>query len=65
MYDVTYDNRRLLAVTPDTMTFPPISLSAPLPTWQTGLYPRNQLVPLTEVVHDRLNVENFSEAGRR
>ena len=40
----------------------PESRSAPSPTWPSGPTPKRQLVPLTEVVHDRLNVEVFRAA---
>ena len=49
---------------PATPTCPSRSRSAPSPTWPTGPYPKNQLVPLTEVVHDRLNVEVFRGCTR-
>ena len=42
----------------------PWSRSAPSPTWPTGPTRSNQLVPLTEVVHDRLNVEVFRGCTR-
>ena len=38
--------------------------SARSPTWPTGPTRRSQLVPLTEVVHDRLNVEVFRGCTR-
>ena len=40
------------------------SRSAPSPTWPSGPTRSNQLVPLTEVVHDRLNVEVFRGCTR-
>ena len=47
-----------------TPTCPTGSRSAPSPTWPTGPTPSSQLVPLTEVVHDRLNVEVFRGCTR-
>ncbi len=40
------------------------SRSGRSPTWPTGRTPSSQLVPLTEVVHDRLNVEVFRGCTR-
>ena len=64
MYDVEYDGPRLAAVTP---RFPDVPdrvekrTIADLGDWP---YPKQQLVPLTEVVHDRLNVEIFRGCTR-
>src|SRR3712207_3747301 len=64
MYEVTYDGPALVATTP---RFPDVPervekrTIADLAQWP---YPRNQLVPLTEVVHDRLNVEVFRGCTR-
>jgi radical SAM family uncharacterized protein len=64
MYEVTYDGAELRAVTP---RFPDVPervekrTIADLGAWP---YPRSQLVPLTEVVHDRLNVEIFRGCTR-
>ncbi len=64
MYDVEYDGQALVAVTP---RFPDVPehvekrTIADLAEWP---YPRNQLVPLVEVVHDRLNVELFRGCTR-
>ena len=38
--------------------------SGPSPTWAQWPYPTQQLVPLIEVVHDRLNVELFRGCTR-
>ncbi len=38
--------------------------SGPSPTWGSGPTPKQQLVPLIEVVHDRLNVELFRGCTR-
>jgi len=64
LYDCTYDGEHLVAVTP---RFPDVPARvekrtvADLAEWP---YPKNQLVPLTEVVHDRLNVEVFRGCTR-
>ncbi len=64
MYDVAYDDDRLVGVTP---RFPDVPervekrTIADLGEWP---YPKRQLVPLTEVVHDRLNVEVFRGCTR-
>jgi radical SAM family uncharacterized protein len=64
MYEVTYEGEHLAAVTP---RFPDVPAQvekrtiADLGDWP---YPKRQLVPLTEVVHDRLNVEVFRGCTR-
>ncbi|HEX5367397.1 MAG TPA: TIGR03960 family B12-binding radical SAM protein [Acidimicrobiales bacterium] len=64
MYEVAYEGRALRSVTP---RFPDVPervekrTIADLAAWP---YPRRQLVPLTEVVHDRLNVEVFRGCTR-
>ena len=64
LYDVEYDGASLVAVTPrhpDVPEVVPKRTVADLADWP---YPRHQLVPLTEVVHDRLNVEVFRGCTR-
>ena len=64
MYDVEYDGPALVAVTPKYADVPAVvdkRTVADLADWP---YPRNQLVPLIEVVHDRLNVEIFRGCTR-
>jgi radical SAM family uncharacterized protein len=64
MYEVTYDGPALRAVTPrfpDVPTVVDKRTVADLAEWP---YPREQLVPLIEVVHDRLNVEVFRGCTR-
>src|ERR1700730_10872905 len=64
MYDVAYDGPALVSVTP---RFPDVPervekrTVADLAEWP---YPKTQLVPLVEVVHDRLNVEIFRGCTR-
>lgn len=64
MYDVAYDNRHLLAVTPRHNDIPANISKRTIADLADWPYPRNQLVPLTEVVHDRLNVEIFRGCTR-
>jgi radical SAM family uncharacterized protein len=64
LYDVTYDGPTVAAIRP---RFPGLPAQvekrtvADLADWP---YPRRQLAPLTEVVHDRLNVEVFRGCTR-
>ena len=64
MYDVEYDGERLASVTPRFADVPATvdkRTVADLGAWP---YPRQPLVPLTEVVHDRLSVEVFRGCTR-
>jgi radical SAM family uncharacterized protein len=64
MYEVSYDGPQLRAVEPRYADLPAVvdkRTVADLADWP---YPRNQLVPLVEVVHDRLNVEIFRGCTR-
>ena len=64
MYEVAYDGERIAAVRPRFADVPPTvdkRTVADLGDWP---YPRNPLVPLTEVVHDRLSVEVFRGCTR-
>ena len=64
MYDVDYDGPAIRAVTPRYADVPATvdkRTVADLADWP---YPKNQLVPLVEVVHDRLNVEIFRGCTR-
>src|SRR4029453_7785631 len=59
IYEVAYDGVDIAAIRPRFADVPASvdkRTVADLAAWP---YPRNQLVPLTEVVHDRLNVEVF------
>ena len=64
MYDVEYDGAAPRGITPRYADVPAWSRSAPSPTSADGPTRKNQLVPLTEVVHDRLNVEVFRGCTR-
>ncbi|HEY3143945.1 MAG TPA: TIGR03960 family B12-binding radical SAM protein [Acidimicrobiales bacterium] len=64
MYEVDYDGpfiREIRPRYPDVPERVEKRTIADLAAWP---YPRNQLVPLTEVVHDRLNVEVFRGCTR-
>jgi radical SAM family uncharacterized protein len=63
LYDVTYlSDGRIESVTSSVAPIPVEKRTiADLGEWP---YPKNQLVPLTEVVHDRLNVEVFRGCTR-
>ncbi len=64
MYDVEYDGARLLAVTPRYPDVPARVDKRTVADLDEWPYPKNQLVPLIEVVHDRLNVEVFRGCTR-
>ncbi len=64
MYDVEYDGERLASVTPRYADVPEAVVKRTVADLADWPYPRNQLVPLTEVVHDRLNVEVFRGCTR-
>lgn len=64
MYDVTYEGPAIMAVTPRYADVPAVvdkRTVADLGDWP---YPKQQLVPLIEVVHDRLSVEIFRGCTR-
>jgi radical SAM family uncharacterized protein len=64
MYEVTYEGSAIVAITPRFADVPETvdkRTVADLGDWP---YPRTPLVPLTEVVHDRLNVEVFRGCTR-
>jgi radical SAM family uncharacterized protein len=63
-YDVAYDGPRLVAVTPRYPETPPRVEKRTIADLAAWPYPRRQLVPMTEVVHDRLNVEIFRGCTR-
>jgi radical SAM family uncharacterized protein len=65
LYDVAYrDDGRLAAVTPRYPEVPEQVEKRTVADLAEWPYPRRQLVPLTEVVHDRLNVEVFRGCTR-
>ena len=64
MYDVTYEGPAIAAVTPRYPDIPPTVDKRTIADLGEWPYPKRQLVPLTEVVHDRLNVEVFRGCTR-
>ena len=64
MYEVTYDGPRLVAVEPRYADVPALVEKRTIADLAAWPYPSRQLVPLTEVVHDRLNVEVFRGCTR-
>ena len=64
MYEVAYDGPRIAAVTPKYADVPERIEKRTISDLADWPYPRRQLVPLTEVVHDRLNVEIFRGCTR-
>jgi radical SAM family uncharacterized protein len=64
MYDVAYEGADLRAVTPRFADVPARVEKRTVADLADWPYPKSQLVPLTEVVHDRLNVEVFRGCTR-
>jgi radical SAM family uncharacterized protein len=64
LYEVTYDGPWLTAVTPRDAGVPERVEKRTIADLGAWPYPKHQLVPLTEVVHDRLNVEIFRGCTR-
>jgi len=63
-YDVAYDDGRLVGVAPRSPGTPERVEKRTITDLGAWPYPRRQLVPLIEVVHDRLNVELFRGCTR-
>ena len=64
MYAVSYDGAALVEVTPRYPDVPPLVAKRTVADLADWPYPRRQLVPVTEVVHDRLSVEVFRGCTR-
>ncbi|HEY2333157.1 MAG TPA: TIGR03960 family B12-binding radical SAM protein, partial [Acidimicrobiales bacterium] len=64
LYEASYVDGRLAATTPRFAGVPAVVEKRTIADLGAWPYPRNQLVPLTEVVHDRLNVEVFRGCTR-
>ncbi len=64
MYDCTYEGGFLVATTPRYPDVPEQVEKRTVADLADFPYPKNQLVPITEVVHDRLNVEVFRGCTR-
>jgi radical SAM family uncharacterized protein len=64
LYDVVYDGPAVVAVAPRDAAVPAVVEKRTVADLADWPYPSAQLVPLTEVVHDRLNVEVFRGCTR-
>jgi len=64
LYDVEYDGPKLVSVTPNVPEAPEVVEKRTIADLGEWPYPKSQLVPLTDVVHDRLNVEVFRGCTR-
>jgi radical SAM family uncharacterized protein len=64
LYDVVYDGPAVAAISPRDADVPPVVEKRTVADLAAWPYPSAQLVPLTEVVHDRLNVEVFRGCTR-
>lgn len=64
MYEVAYDGAFIAEVTPRYSDVPATVEKRTVADLGDWPYPKNQLVPLTEVVHDRLSVEVFRGCTR-
>ena len=64
MYAVEYDGARLVSVQPRDADVPATVDKRTVANLADWPYPKRALVPLTEVVHDRLNVEVFRGCTR-
>ncbi len=64
LYDVSYEGARIVDVSPRYRGVPATVEKRTISDLAEWPYPKNQLVPLTEVVHDRLNVEVFRGCTR-
>jgi radical SAM family uncharacterized protein len=64
LYDVEYDGPSLVAIRPRYADVPSTIEKRTVADLAEWPYPKNQLVPLVEVVHDRLNVEVFRGCTR-
>ncbi|MEZ5320713.1 MAG: TIGR03960 family B12-binding radical SAM protein [Microthrixaceae bacterium] len=64
LYSVVFDGPRLVSITPTVGEAPDLVSKRTLADLAEWPYPKRQLVPVTEVVHDRLNVEVFRGCTR-
>ena len=64
MYEVAYEGRHIRSVTPRYPELPEVVPKRTISDLAEWPYPKQQLVPITEVVHDRLNVEVFRGCTR-
>jgi radical SAM family uncharacterized protein len=64
LYEAEFDGERLVGVFPKHPDVPEVVEKRTIADLAEWPYPKHQLVPLTEVVHDRLNVEVFRGCTR-
>jgi radical SAM family uncharacterized protein len=64
LYEVVYEGPRLVSITPRFPDVPAIVEKRTVADLGDWPYPKRPLVPLTEVVHDRLSVEVFRGCTR-
>ena len=64
LYEVEYDGPKVVAIRPTESGVPELVEKRTVADLADWPYPKAQLVPLTEVVHDRLNVEVFRGCTR-
>jgi radical SAM family uncharacterized protein len=64
LYDAIFADGHLVAIVPNDPAAPAVVEKRTIADLGAWPYPKNQLVPLTEVVHDRLNVEVFRGCTR-
>ncbi len=64
LYQVSYDGPKVTGITPIVAAAPEGVAKRTVADLADWPYPKEQLVPLTEVVHDRLNVEVFRGCTR-
>ena len=64
LYDVSYHGPAVANIAPAASGIPPIVEKRTVADLADWPYPKEQLAPLTEVVHDRLNVEVFRGCTR-
>jgi radical SAM family uncharacterized protein len=64
LYEVTKDNHGHQLLEPKNELAPKVVEKRTIADLEAWPYPKNQLVPITEVVHDRLNVEVFRGCTR-
>ncbi len=64
LYEVTYDGPSVTSITPTVPSAPSEIQKRTVADLADWPYPKQQLAPLTEVVHDRLNVEVFRGCTR-
>ncbi|MDH3682821.1 MAG: TIGR03960 family B12-binding radical SAM protein [Acidimicrobiia bacterium] len=64
LYEVTYDGSTVASIVPRLAAAPSEVTKRTIADLAEWPYPKTQLAPLTEVVHDRLNVEVFRGCTR-